>query len=299
MSLDNPSGLDSPAAAPSRTTPSPTTPSGGEPTVVVGVDGSVANLAALAWATHEAQVSGRTLQRVSVGSEESLRSGDPSSQVTVGEPSRALVRAATGQAMLVVGKRGVGSLRRAVLGSTSIAVAGRSSVTVVVVPHEWTAATAANGPIVVGIDGTERDSRVLEFAFKRARSLQVPLEVVCSWQVPPLYAWSVEDVGRWEASGTTQLAGALRPLMARFPDVVVHPSSPTVDPAEALLATAGSTAQLVVLGRHSGPRHPGGLALGGTARRVLHHSRCPVAIVVAEAGGADADGFEESHVPEL
>jgi nucleotide-binding universal stress UspA family protein len=53
-----------------------------------------------------------------------------------------------------------------------------------------------------------------------------------------------------------------------------HPLVPTVS-----LLGAATTTQLLVLGRHTGPHHPGGLGLGSTTRQVLHHAPCPVGVV--------------------
>ncbi|MGZ4469596.1 MAG: universal stress protein [Nocardioidaceae bacterium] len=42
---------------------------------------------------------------------------------------------------------------------------------------------------------------------------------------------------------------------------------------------AAPDARMVVLGRHTRARHFGGFALGSTARSVLRHAPCPVAVI--------------------
>ena len=64
----------------------------------------------------------------------------------------------------------------------------------------------------------------------------------------------------------------------RFPTVAVRAVTHALAPEVALLGHAVG-AQLLLLGRRTGPQHPGGLSLGSTARTVLHHATCPVAVV--------------------
>ena len=59
-------------------------------------------------------------------------------KVTAGSPSRSCSTRRRGHPrMLVVGRRGLKTFGRALLGSTSVALAGRSPVPVVVVPDDW------------------------------------------------------------------------------------------------------------------------------------------------------------------
>ena len=78
---------------------------------------------------------------------------------------------------LVAGHRGIGAARRALSGSMSIAIAGRSPVPVVVVPDEWDAGTQASAPVVAGVslhaEGVDAvgDAAVLQAGFERAHEL--------------------------------------------------------------------------------------------------------------------------------
>jgi nucleotide-binding universal stress UspA family protein len=317
-----------PEAGPRPVAPTTT---GGVGRVVVGVDGSRANASALAWAVREARVHALPLLLVAVGS------GDPethsrrpdleadhrrhvtenllddlrslvraqvehvSTRAEVGEPSHGLLRAVSEGDLMVVGKRSSGALARAVIGSTAVAVAGRCDVPVVVVPADWSTVEHSSGPVVAGFDGTERDAAVLDFAFARAARDRVPLVVVCAWQVPAVYAWSPEDRERWAETARTQLHDALLPWTLSHPAVETTVETGSgwhdKDPADTLL-DAVPGAQLVVLGRHTGPHHLGGLAFGSTSRKVLHQACVPVAVVPATAV-PQAESFDEGDSPEF
>jgi len=50
-------------------------------------------------------------------------------------------------------------------------------------------------------------------------------------------------------------------------------------PTAALIAAAGRNARMLVVGRHTGPHHLGGLSATSTVRHVLRHAPCPVMVV--------------------
>ncbi len=280
-----------------------------EAAVVVGVDGSERNQAALDWAVDEAARSGLDLLLVSVASPAALplppwtaetplqygvdettalldrvrrrvlpRWDRVAVDVRSGNPSRELVAALVPGDELVVGRRGIGPAPRAVLGSTSIESAGRSAVATVIVPDDWDQRAHDGRPLVAGVDGTERDLPVLDFAFDRAAALGVTLVVVAAWEAPPLYAREPAGNSGWTAEAEALLADRLRPWTERHGGVDVACYAPPKEPSAALLEDARD-AQLVVLGRFEGVHHLGGFSGFSTCRRVLHHAVCPVAIV--------------------
>lgn len=311
------------------------------PTIVVGVDGSEQNTPAVHWATREAvHRRGRlvlatacvTYAGTTAGYDgwypyeeivEETRSGlermqqrlsrqlpDVAVHVTTGGPLPALLaEAEAGADLVVVGQRGAGALSRVMVGSTSIAVAGRSPVPVVVVPDSWPAGQVAAGPVAVGLalqpGGTPHESvAVVKFAFARAALWQAPLLVVVAVEVPHLRAWSSEQVESWRQAHEEAAEEFLAPWRARFPDLKVSVRAEVGQPASALLdavepgkepETSGplGPAQMVVLGRHTGRHHFGGFTLGSTARAVLHYARVPVAVVptptVTEESTAEAE----------
>lgn len=311
------------------------------PTIVVGVDGSEQNTPAVHWATREAvHRHGRlvlatacvTYAGTTAGYDgwypyeeivEETRSGlermqqrlsrqlpDVAVHVTTGGPLPALLaEAEAGADLIVVGQRGAGAVSRVVVGSTSIAVAGRSPVPVVVVPDSWLAGQAAAGPVAVGLavqpGGTPHESgAVVKFAFARAALVQAPVLVVVAVEVPHLRAWSSEQVESWRHAHEEAAEEFLASWRARYPDLTVSVRAEVGQPASALLdavepakepETPGSLgpAQMVVLGRHTGRHHFGGFTLGSTARTVLHYARVPVAVVptptVTEETPAEAE----------
>lgn len=120
---------------------------GGMAPIVVGVDGSVAGVAALGWAADEAARRGCDLEAVVVTETENTETFDqvqaaaaryPAVRTryvrTTGAPGPALVLAARGAAMLVVGSHGHGRLAGALLGSVSAYCSAHAGCPVVVVP---------------------------------------------------------------------------------------------------------------------------------------------------------------------
>lgn len=129
------------------------------PPIVVGVDGSKDCAAALEWAFAEAALRGCAVEAVTVstvfGRTAELSSGTnrladrTSAQITavasrhpsvhsqhlsvLGSPAPALVRAARGASMLVVGSHGAGRVARALLGSVSSYCARHAECPVVIV----------------------------------------------------------------------------------------------------------------------------------------------------------------------
>ena len=318
--------MNGPSVVPGRRSIGP-----GWPTarVVVGVDGSAANWGAVRWAAQEARRVGCLLVLVGAGPGDTPPSAPPTGslereylqhltrdmledvrgrlaeeqdvdvRVGVGAASQALVRAAGEQDLLVVGKRGGHPVARTVLGSTSIAVAGHSDGPVVVVPEGWAAGEGRAGPIVAGVDG-DRDPVVLAYAFSRADELGVSLVVVGCWSLPATYTRSADEIAHLDRQAHEQIETVLRPWRRRHPRVPLRTEAPLLTPAVAL-SSAASDPQLVVLGRHTGPGHSGGLRLGSTTRRVLHHATCPVAVVPPPVARPDdaPEPFDDTDAPQF
>lgn len=307
------------------------------PHLLVGVDETHANASgALRWATSEAArldlaVRLTTICRISpeaeiyVGHEieDSTRvalrqTADRLAGVAVlpvsvstGSPVLGLLARAADAELLVVGHRDLSALHRSTLGSTSIAVAGRSTVTVVVVPDGWSPTDLAHAPLVVGLrlpedDGDRPHDRPgdrshewpddwshdwshdwpdhpasLAYAFDRAEALRVPLVVVHAWEVPAILTWSPVDLAAEQDRVTARVERVLSPWRQRYPDVALDVRTVAKRPADAL-RDAASLGQLVVLGRRTAPDRHGGFRLGSTARAFLHHAGTPVAVIPAE-----------------
>jgi len=212
--------------------------------------------------------------------------------VIVGRASTSLVDRSADQSALVVGRRGFGRFFRLLIGSTSVNVAGRARVPVVVVPDRWSADEHAATAVVVGIDHREGQPEVLHYAFTEARTRRVPLVAAHRRDLPDFgsdtsapYAGLHPDVEHDDASAA--LRQALEPYREAFPDVNVAVVDSTAHPLTVLLDEAGPT-QLLVLGRHRVGKRDG-FAFGSVAHGILHYAEVPVAVVPpgrpADSGG--------------
>lgn len=176
----------------------------------------------------------------------------------------------------VLGSRQLSLVGGAVLGSVSTAVAARAESTVVVVPGS-AADPSEEASVVVGVDGSDESQDALAFGFDHAARRGRDVRAVFCWRPDTLAAmqWRPEQppperADRW-------LAEAVAGWQEKYPDVVVHRAVVRAHPVDGLLAE--STAQeLLVVGGHT--RHAQlGRLLGSVSQGVLHHARCPVAIV--------------------
>lgn len=273
--------------------------------VVVGVDGSEGSRHALAWAAEEAARAGADLRLVMVVDTPRfpIRVSDeraeailkelaaevadlvPAEQTRTetysGHPDHALLDNLGKARMLVVGKRGLGAISRLVVGSTSLAVAGRCPVPVAVVPHDWSQEAHADRPLVLGLDPYRPHHRLLHLAFLRADRLGVPLVAVHGWEGAGVPVWTDSPVDEWEREAHAEFEKALGPWRERFPDVQLVPVTSSHHPATAVLDQAEKGAQLVILGRHGSSRLSG-FTFGSVTRAVLHYAHVPVLVVPAE-----------------
>lgn len=281
--------------------------------VVVAVDGSERNRSALAWAAQEAAdtdsplvlltaVGGHVVprpadregnghvQRASAMLDEVRARIAPvvdrdavTTRAVPGAPVAALLEAAERAGLVVVGKRGLGGFSRVIVGSTSIALAGRSPVPVAVVPGSWDVHVRTDRPVVLGVDPFRTDREPTELAFHRAARLRVPLVAVHGWEAPAVHSWDADMVAgalsAHEQESERLFDALLATWSARHPEVLVRPMRRHRHPANALLEAAEG-AQVVVLGRHE-PGLLGGFALGSVARAVLHYAETPVIVVPA------------------
>ncbi|MFJ8042809.1 universal stress protein [Kitasatospora sp. NPDC096147] len=222
-----------------------------------------------------------------------------------GAPAELLLKAAAGAELVVLGSRGLGGFAGLVVGSVGLGVAAHCERPTVLVraaavdPAERANAAAGHdasgdgsagdgaagdgaGEVVVGVDVRSRSTETLEFAFRQAELLGVPVRAVHGWMPPAAwgYAGWVVPQQQWteleEVEGEL-LRAAAAPLRARYPRLSSVLDCRIDTPAGALVA-ASAGAALVVVGRRHRP-HPFGMHLGPTAHAVLHHAHAPVAVV--------------------
>jgi nucleotide-binding universal stress UspA family protein len=291
--------------------------------IVVGVDLPAQGSGALTWACQEADRVHAALQVVSArpagsgppaGRPAAYIGSDPTDamlhsltdlahglcadaevlppRVETGSPPQVLVEALDDHALLLVVGRHTRARVQHLLGSTSIAVAGRAPVPTVVVPDTWAPVQAASSPVVVGLSG-EDDGPLLRFGFDRAAALRVPLVAVHAWDIPSLLTWSASEIARMRAKVLTSMDLRLASWRAEFPDLEMVTVAPAERPVDAL-TDAGHVAQLVVVGRHTRGAAHLGPRLGSTARGVLHHAAVPVAVVPVQS--SDDVARQRPHV---
>ncbi|MFG2026100.1 universal stress protein [Streptomyces sp. NPDC048825] len=286
--------------------------------VVVGVDGSASGLAAVEAAAREAQARGAGLRVVyafiwptmhvalgpsSLGPPEgglqkmadrlvaeaveraraTAPEVDVSHAVVTGEPLTVLESQSRAAELVVVGSRGMGGFVGVLVGSTAIYLAAHSRCPVLVVREQ----PSADGPVVLGVDGSAAGEAAVEFAFAEAELRKAPLVALHAWTTwnAPLPAPQDASVpyanppGALAAEEERLLSEALAGHRARYPGVVVEHRVVHGRTREALIE-ASRSAQLLVVGAR-GRGGFAGLLLGSVSQALLHHAHCPVAVVRA------------------
>ncbi|MFD2685490.1 universal stress protein [Streptomyces phyllanthi] len=208
-------------------------------------------------------------------------------------PAAALLAAARDAGLLVVGARGAGGFDGLAVGSVALRVAAAAVRPVAVVPQQptGTSGTFAGAmrsrggaaPVVVGFDAHHPVGEAADFAFSAAEARGAPLWAVRAWALPAdsvsprTLVVTEEDRATWEDQEVQQLSDALRAWREKYPDVTVRSDVVLLHPAQALL-NASREADLLVVGRRIDPQAAEG-RLGPVTHAVLHHARCPVAVV--------------------
>ncbi|AFR09812.1 universal stress family protein [Nocardiopsis alba ATCC BAA-2165] len=189
------------------------------PTVIVGVDGTSAAQAALAWAIEAAVERDERLRIVhglGMSAVMGTLAGSGTERHQAGEQARegghALLAAAAEEArrvhpdlnvstllamedapavlldeaghrdMIVVGSRGLGAVRAIMLGSVGLRTSTHAPCPVIVVPE--VSERRRGGRVVVGVDGSASSRRALRFALDHALVTDAAVVVVNSWEVP-------------------------------------------------------------------------------------------------------------------
>lgn len=271
--------------------------------VAVGYDGSAQSEAAVRWAAVEARLRDVPLTVVhawemyaAVGpmaipvadlrlaAEEVLaqgvkhalkETGDVHAVLGRGGPATALMEAAAGAELVVVGSRGRGGFAGLVLGSTAAELAAHAPCPVVVVRER-----RAEGPVVVGVDGSRASLEALGLAFAEAKLRDAEVVAVVAWpaDLEPGPA-PLLDAGALREFAGERLVRLVAPWREKFPDVPVRTEVVIGQPREVLIAEAENAGLLVVGSRGLGGFR--GLLLGSVGHALLHHAASPVAVVRA------------------
>lgn len=283
--------------------------------IVVGVDGTPSSDLAVDWAIEEASRRSLPLHLLNAfPHDDTLPEGDvatwlagvrarataslesaaararkagltTTSATTYAAPAHALVEASKRADTVVIGSRGLGTVRGVIQGSVSTQVAAHAACPVVVVRSGAPSGLTTAGRVIVGIDGSETSEAALGYAFAQASSRGAELVVVHAWwpefvygalQTPPQHAY-------WDELARSErilLAEAMAGWSEKYPDVVVHERSVRDAPVTALVDRS-ETADLLVVGTR-GRGGFAGLLLGSVSQGVIQLAACPVAVVQKE-----------------
>lgn len=300
-----------------------------EGSVLVGVDGSVDSLRAVTWAAHHAARTGRHLRivharlwtapavqprrcdrtwndtavarrarRLLETAVTHAHDVEPTvhveSEIVYGDGPTALARAANGAALVVVGRRGLGTCGTHAVGDATASVEAQLPVPVVVcaAEAEHSHLGGHDGPVVLGIADVHNQCAqagqqlAIEHAFAVARCTESNLTIIHAWSGVD---WGPDDpvnghLDRWtEAAADTQtrMTQLLARWRERYPDVCVHVRLTDSRPAHALIESS-ERASLVVIGATGrGPSDAG--RIGPVARRVVRDALSAVMVVPSVA----------------
>jgi nucleotide-binding universal stress UspA family protein len=191
-----------------------------------------------------------------------------------GHPAGVLADASGQATLMVVGHRGRGGFAGLLAGSVGIQLASHAECPVIITRGE----ARPDAPVVVGVDGSLGARRAAGFAFDAAAWYGVPLVVLFAW--PPAASWPPEQVatGQGPPRAPDVPGETIQDLAGAYPQVPVRPDVRTDQAAHQALVEASEQARLVVVGSrgHGGFR---GLLLGSVSQALIHHARCPVAVV--------------------
>jgi nucleotide-binding universal stress UspA family protein len=221
--------------------------------------------------------------------------------VMAGRAAAVLIDGSEDADLLVVGSRGRGMVRSALLGSVSLHCVTHARCPVVVV-HPRTEDATGPARVVVGLDGSERSRTALLSALDEARRLGADVEAVAAYEL----------VDTWTDMGPVTLPSAeqIRAVVERrIQDLVtevldLRPGDGAPGPSIGVSVVEGSArdelvsrargAALLVVGS-TGRGELRSMLLGSVALHCAMHAPCPVMVVHpgARRTAADPAGREQ------
>lgn len=204
-------------------------------------------------------------------------------------PAQELVERSTGARLLVVGNRGRGAVRSALLGSVALHCVTHAACPVLVV-HGAPAPGEVSGRVVVGVDGSPASASALAAAVEEAARLGADVEVVSTFVLTDywsdLYTVIVPPADEIRSHITQQVDRMVATLTeGRQGSAPIIRTEIVEGPAAEMLVRQAKDADLLVVGSR-GHGTLRGLLLGSVALNCAIDSPCPVLVVHPPAGDA-------------
>ncbi|PXY22328.1 universal stress protein [Prauserella muralis] len=205
----------------------------------------------------------------------------------LGNPVPVLRDRAKAARMLVLGTRGLGEFTGTFVGSTAVSLVSHGSCPVVVVRGSGPdARPPADGPVVVGVDGSPASEGAVAAAFEEAALRGARLVAVHAWSDAAVSSmFGVPEVP-WDEIETSErvvLAERLAGWQERYPEVDVERVVTQDRPVRSLLHHAAQ-AQLLVVGSR-GRGGFSGMLLGSTSNALVYTAPCPLLVMRGRRDG--------------
>lgn len=199
-----------------------------------------------------------------------------------GSATAALVDAAAGAELVVVGARGEGGFKTLSLGSTSYRMAAHTTAPVAVVPEHSEQLDGDRG-IVVGIDGSPAGARALRWALDEGDRRSVSVTVVHGYLLPidmsTIGIVNEEVLDRARARALDEATRLVDSVLAQVEvpgDVTLERIIELGVPAGVLLEHANDLLLVVGTRGHGTFRRA---VFGSVSQQVLHHAEGPVVVI--------------------
>jgi nucleotide-binding universal stress UspA family protein len=196
-------------------------------------------------------------------------------------PARALLDAAKGSELLVVGARGLGGFRGLLLGSVSQHCLHHATTPVAIVREEGEPPPERRERVLAAVDGSDSSQRAARWALDEARARQADLYVLNAWSMPNpggyAYGTFAIDPAVFSDASAQVLGNAIEALDIGDEDVRVERVSVSGGASWAILQ-ATKAADLLVMGSR-GLGGFKGMLLGSVTTQVSRHAECPVVVV--------------------